>query len=392
MAEAPDEVTHLWVVNYLRTHWQLPSNMELMNAGYSGVYGSLPQLGYLPHVLLSAPVGEGQSALFARFGSLLMGLVAVWAAFRTGELLFRRGRYRALVLPALVVVHPQFVFVNSYTNNDSTTAGLAAVAIYLLVDCIRNGVRWKKSLLLGLILGWMALCKFSGYAMLVISAFAVVAAGLLNAQSWSLIGTNLAVVLSVVLGLSGWWFVRNYNEFGGDILGTKTMYRTWALQHQKELNYQIPVWQVLFDKSWWRMFYFSYWGVFGFMTRYLWRPIYFVFVGLLVASVGGWIKSLYRREPMERKDIAIWIMMLSCCLINIAGMVFASTTNLGGPQGRYFFVSEIPFLALLIEGLARLGEKSGRLATLILLAYTTAVCLGAWAMLFMRYGFHINAY
>lgn len=50
MQEAPDEYAHYWVIKFLREHWRLPSAVEVHAGGPSAVYGSLPQLGYLPHV------------------------------------------------------------------------------------------------------------------------------------------------------------------------------------------------------------------------------------------------------------------------------------------------------------------------------------------------------
>ncbi len=80
-------------------------------------------------------------------------------------------------------------------------------------------------------------------------------------------------------------------------------------------------------------------------------------------------------------------MLALCVTFNLAGMVYASTVNLGGPQGRYLIVSEIPAMAILIAGLAALGPRVGRWAVIILLAFTAAVCAGAWIMLWRLYGF-----
>ncbi|MBL0187841.1 MAG: hypothetical protein IPP97_19095 [Candidatus Obscuribacter sp.] len=52
MEQAPDEFSHYWVAKFLFQNQHLPSPAEMTAGGPSAVYGSLPQLGYLPHCFL----------------------------------------------------------------------------------------------------------------------------------------------------------------------------------------------------------------------------------------------------------------------------------------------------------------------------------------------------
>jgi hypothetical protein len=394
--DAPDEINHWWVIEFLTRYARLPSSQEVAAGGSAAVYGSLPQMAYLPHALMAMFHQPADQLQFARFGSLFMGLVTVAIAWHVGRELFPQRKIPALALPALLIFHPQLVFVSSYCNNDSTTCALGSLVIYLLIMSLKRGLSWKRSAILGFLLGWLALCKFSGYILFPVAALSLAAAAFLHGASLSAAAGHFLVILSLVATFSTWWFIRNYQEFAGDILGTRTMYITWAKAYNKSLSYYLSPWQIISSLRWWRMFYFSFWGMFGYMNIYLWRPIYLAYVGYLLAATGGWIRSGYRKAignvaATDKIQIAIWLMMLLCCMANLAAMLWASTGNLGGPQGRYFFISEIPFAALLIEGLSRLGNRAGRIAIASLLVMNAVVCMGSWFMLVQRYGFgHIN--
>ena len=131
------------------------------------MYASLPQLGYMPHIAMALLAPPGQAMLFARFGSLLMGIVAVFFAYLIGRALFPK-RFLALALPFAVAFHPQFVFASAYSNNDSTAAALSAAAVYIMIQMIERGLTARLSCALGFVFGCMALSKYSACAPLMV--------------------------------------------------------------------------------------------------------------------------------------------------------------------------------------------------------------------------------
>lgn len=386
--EAPDEYTHLWMIHFLRDHLRLPGAADIASGGPYAVYGSLPAFGYLPHVLITKFVPDGQVDTFARFGSLLAALVAVWAAYRVGQELFAESQLLSLSLPLLLVWHPQFVFVGSYANNDATAAAAGSVVIYFLIRLIKYGLTVRRTCAVACFSAWLALSKYSGFTVVPVVFIAFVWAAHLN-------GTALAQAIAcavpaalLFVGPIGAMLLRNHNEFAGDWLGTRTMYHTWAVTFHRQLTYHISPWQVIADKRWWRFFHFSFWAMFGYTTKMIWKPFYFVFLAFQLTSLGGWLKALQKRDwhGQDAKTKAVWTVLVLCLLFNLAGMVYASTENLGGPQGRYLFVCEIPFAAILLGGLAKLGPKASRWAVVSLLVFCALVCAGSWIMLFRSYG------
>lgn len=402
MVEAPDEFAHYWVIKFLREHWRLPHAQEVFAAGPSAVYGSMPQLGYIPHVFASLFMPFENIALSGRFGSLLMGSLMLFAAYRIGQLLFKENRLMALALPTAIILHPQLIFLHSYANNDSTSSALASVLILLAFESLVGGITFRRTALMGAIVGWVAITKYSGLAIIPIMGVALIASVIIN-------GTAIGPALTSILGagviaaaLSIWWFVQNNNEYPGDPMGTKTMYKSWATTFHRDLNYYLPVSHIIKSLRWWRMMYFSFWGMFGYMNKYLWRPVYLVYVGMLILALCGWLNGLrrfvsekaktFRFDRTNSKDIVMWSCLALTVLINLASMIWASVHNLGGPQGRYLFTSEIPVMALFVGGLNLLGGKGGgKIAVSIFLAFNLAVAVGSWIYLFNLYGgWHIN--
>ena len=394
MSEAPDEFAHYWVIRFIREHWRLPSALEVAAGGPSAVYGSLPQLGYLPHLIVSSLFPADAVSLAARFGSLAMGLVTLWAGYRLGAELFPGKRLLSLAVPCLLVFHPQLVFLHSYANNDSTSSALAALVLYLLVLTLKHGLTLRRSALIGALLGWIALSKYAGLAIFPVVFVACLTAAFLHRANRRLVLASFLIMVSLCLCVDLWWFLRNYQEFAGDWLGTKTMYRTWAVTFHRDLNFHMRLWQVIKQSAWWHALFFSFWGLFGYMNRYLWRPVYAVYLGFLITAVLGFIKDAIRPARLQRTRVstAVWLTLAFSVAVNLTAMIFASSTNLGGPQGRYLFTSEIPVLALTVAGLARLGKSGGYWLVSALIAFNAAVCLGSWLMLFSTYGWHLRPY
>jgi hypothetical protein len=396
MVEAPDEFAHYWVLRFMRDYHRLPSAAEVAAGGPSAVYGSLPQLGYLPHLAIASVTPPNDIALYARFGSLLMGLVLLYAAYQIGRELFRGNRLLAFALPAAIVFHPQLAFLHSYTNSDSTSCALGAVILLLALRQIRSGLSITTCAVIGALMGWMALSKYSGLGVMPAIAFTLVASAVLNKDSVAKSIAALAACATAAAATCGWWFVRSYHEYNGDFMGTQTMYRSWALTFHRELDYHVPASHIIKDLRWWRMMFFSFWGLFGYMNKYMWRPIYFVYLGYLIAAAIGGIKSLviFSREKaraMTRPDweaCIAWTCITLTVVLNLAAMIWASTKNLGGPQGRYLFPSEIPVMALLLFGVSRVCKRGSRVLVLSFLGFNAAVCLGSWFYLFQMYGFH----
>jgi len=387
---APDEDTHLWMIDFLGKHWRLPEAAEVAAGGATAVYGSYPPLGYLPHIFMAFFArllsGAEPSLWHYRLGSLFIGSLIVPCADYSGRLLFKKAHNFALALPLLVVFHPQLIFVNSYANCDSTTAALGALTLVLLMAMIEHGLKIKLSLILGLTLAWLALTKYSGYALFPAAALAMALAAWLHRLSAFTLIINALVAAATTIALSLWWFLRNAAIFDGDYLGTRTMYHTWALTYKRELDFHKSASTFLQDHRWWRTIIYSYWGYFGYMTIEMARPLYIVYQAImslsLIAALTSAAKAIRTKSFVSRFATreqmilpAIWLTLTVTFVINLGAMVYASMANYGLAQGRYLFPSELAIMAMLLGGLYQLPEKIRSKAVFVFLFYNVVVCL-----------------
>jgi len=420
--EAPDENTHLWVIEFIIKHFQLPDYQAVLSAGPEAVYGSIPPFGYLPHIIfykcLVNFIAPAHTLYAARLGSLSMGLIVITVAYFIGQLLFLPNRIAALALPLMIVFHPQFVFVTSYINNDATAAALSALILLLLVRSLKNGLNLPLVLFLSLAFSWLILCKYSGYCVLVVSYIFLPVIVYLHRNKLIQQLARLSVIVLITIALTSWWFVRNYFLFSGDITGVSTMHHIWQLNYHKQLtSFGSPI-GVLLNHRFWRMLFFSFWGWFGYLTRSLPRVIYYSYLFFVIVSIVRFcdqfvekiqkgkvnvlsqIRSLFvtNMDNLSASTAAsiddnatqsiqawIWLLLITCFLINFATCVYGSYSGVAGPQGRYLFPSEIPIIAMLIAGLSSRQNKWSEALVTVLVGFNLFAYCYSSLFLYMLY-------
>ena len=368
MAEAPDEVTHVWVAKFCAEQMRLPTLSDVKAAGPAAVYGSIPQFGYLPHIIALKTSCQLPQLVALRLGSLLMSVVAVIAAYFTGRWIFLTNRLLALALPYLLVFHPQFVLVGSYTNNDITASACASLVLLMLLRTLQRGLNLSISITIGCLLAWILLSKYSGLCLFPVALIFLVSAAWVHETSLLGLIFNLMAMVVPGLVLSGAWFYRNRIEFDGDITGTRTLHYIWtSTYHRRFDSYRSPL-AIVLETRWWRMNFFSFWGWFGYMTRSLPRPFYYGYLTFVILAFAGgfrrlkdFAKELFNGVSNSQRSGLVrplaWLMFITLAVANLLTSLAASSSGIAGPQGRYLFISEIPLMALMLGGLANLPAK-----------------------------------
>ncbi len=404
MYEAPDENTHYFVIKYLADNLSLPGPSDLSTGGRESVYVPLPPFGYIPHVLtLWSLSWIFHPTMALRFGSLLLAPLMTYCAWWLGRQLFPQSRLCALAIPILIVFHPQLVLVHSYANNDVTSSTMSTGLLCLIAILINRGLNLKLSALIGCICGWLMLTKYTAYAVLPAVPAGFLLSAWINRSGFKQLALCGLSGLGLTTAIAAPWFYRNYQLYNGDFMGTHSMRTHWAMIYNKPLEYYVSPIKIFFDRKWWRMMFFSYWGMFGYMTRPLPKALYWTYTAFLLVSVIGLIRTAIKSKASDLfskiskaserdsfKTTAIWLTMVICLIANLAAMILASTGNVGGPQGRYLFTSEVPFLAAIVMGLSLSGPVWGKRLVVALIVFNIVAYLWSFFMLFPVYGFRLT--
>jgi 4-amino-4-deoxy-L-arabinose transferase-like glycosyltransferase len=339
--------------------------------------------------------------------SLSLSVTSVLLAAGVGKQLFPNKPLLRWQLPLTLIFHPQFVFVGAYANNDSTAIAVASAILLLSMESVEKGLKFWRTLLIGFLTGWLILTKYNAYAIIPAAFCSLLLSGYRRKLPLKAIALHLSLLIGTALSLSSWWFIRNCQLFQGDLTGSRTLLRTWTETYHKSVDARGSLWTVISQSRWWRMNFFSFWGWFGYMTRSLPRPFYYGYLAFLALAFAGGLRffrtglpntfvtmrsfalkqneaNCWRTASLER---VLWLPVWLTVLANFALAIYGTASGVSGPQGRYFFVSEIPLIALLLAGLDQLPGASGRFAVLAFAAFNIVSYLYATWFLFSLYGF-----
>ncbi len=408
MVEAPDEFAHFWVTKFLSEHFVAPDAAQVAAGGPSAVYGSLPPFAYLPHALFSHLIAWVDISLSERVGSIFGGLITVFAAHEISRLIFAGNRAMCLALPLATALHPQLVFVNAYCNSDSTAIALSSLLILLALKIVFRGPSIRYAAAAGVLSAFIALSKFSALAVVPVVFFAIVAASRVYKLNAGQTLKYLTIAALVAAGISLPWFARNAAVFSGDWLGTNTMRLSWAKTFNRSIE-PINLVSVLKQKVWWQQLYCSFWAVYGYQKHYVPVVFYIGYLLSIVTAAGGiltqlsqviakrvlsldFILSIEEGESELVKHYAAWSSLGLSILLSWTGLLYAAAQNLGGPQGRYLFPSEIAFMSVIIFGLGAISKKFGKWLVFAFVGWNGCTLLYSMFMLYSMFGVRLKNY
>ncbi len=317
---------------------------------------------------------------------MICGLPCVYAAYFLGRAIFVRA-LSAIALPLLVILHPQLVFTDSYTNTDGVLISLSAIATCLAVLAMKRGMRSTDALWLGFLLGWACLAKPNALTLLPAFIYAIYSS--CSKQQFGQAKTvKLMVAFLSSLGATcDFWYVRNILEFKGDFLGTRTMNLIWQTNLVHVDGKAIMPGPRFPAVGWWRYVFFDFWGFFGFMNRYLWRPFYIAYLVICLVAIAAKCKVvvqslLCKKRRLVESETEIWCFFAISVLVNMLGVVYVSLAEISGPHGRYLFTCELPLLCFLLAGLDKLGRPLSTIFVVLLIALCAASTLWGWTVFY----------
>jgi hypothetical protein len=256
LGEAPDEADHYAYIVYLGVHRSLPVGPEVTQSKHPPLYHAAaaaltawtgldftflrsnpdalplgpdgPPNFFVHTTLESFPWRGGALALhLARLLSVMLGAATVWAAWRLGNEVFPERPAIGLAAAAFLAGLPGFLFISGSANNDNAAGALGALTVLLCAAIIRRGLRWRRTALLGLVLGLGLLAKVGTLALWPLAALAVGGAWWLGRPA-AVHGTagskgpislfaaagHMALAYGLGLLLAAPWWLRNWRLYG----------------------------------------------------------------------------------------------------------------------------------------------------------------------------------
>ena len=367
VGQAPDEAMRTPVPLYVLEHGELPlgSAPEIRNEIWGTSYGYTPYGASLLSVVfgwVAQALGAGEEGvLFAlRIPSCLFVAAAVLVCEKIGRKVFSSS-VAAYSLGLFVGFLPQVVFLGSYLNQDSMTIFSTALVLYLWLVGIERCWDLRSSALLGAALGVCALSYYFAYGYILLSIVVYVASGARmvregRAATRSLV-LHALLVFAVAMAVGGWFFVRNFILYDGDLFGRTASsalaekYAQSGFKPSEHWTHRYAGTGVLEMASgrWLVDTAKSFIGVFGYSSEFLSNKLYLAYGLVLLVCLALSPVYLVRGRAFDRKALVV-CSLLVCGLIVVGLDVYYSWAVDYQPQGRYLMGALVPLMLLAAGG------------------------------------------
>lgn len=367
LAEAPDEADHYAYLSYIGLNWQLPQGTDMTQGKHPPLYHAAaagltawtglewdflrsnpdalplgpekpPNL-FVHTTLEDFPWRGGALAMhLARFLSLLLGAVTLWASWRLGQTVFPERPAVGLMAAGFLAGLPGFLFISGVINNDNAAGALGSLAILLCASILARGLAWRFTVLLGLVLGLGLLSKVGTLALWPLVALAVFGSWWISVRDWHSIWRPLGhalVAWGLGLAVASPWLVRNWQLYGDPL--------AWELVRATVDQRLAPL--VPGDLVWllWG-FHRTFWGRFGGAGQVaLPMAVYGLAAIFMVALAAGAVYFLrrYGSRPLDsglqRSSARLWLQLALLALaplLTFLSIASYSAMALGTDQAR----------------------------------------------------------
>jgi hypothetical protein len=378
IAEGPDELMHIAVVNLMVQERRLPelfsdftySSEVIQPPLYYVLLGLLPvaldqqqllpttlqanpgfswagasELNYLDHTTYDSRLASWTHVL--RLGSTIIGAATVWVIYLCGRRIWPSRIAPGILAASLAAFTPQFVYTSACVTNDILSTFWAALLTWLMLRVLTGDSSRAVVIALGIAGGLGALSK---YTVLPVAALAVPVLLLAGAdRPWRERTRDLAIFVAVAGSIAGWWFARNVWLYG-DPTASAAMQEL----HAPMLNRKSVTTLFWMREYFLRPTFESYWGWFG-QGIGLSAGIYRSLLALVVASAIGITMALVRRR--ERRSVLV----LLCAIVGIAYAAYvAHNSNFGATHGRLLYPALAAITLLLTMGVVNLADGLSR--------------------------------
>jgi hypothetical protein len=374
--EAPDEVSHFMHIRYLAQSGKLPS-LEIMRRplhyeAYQPplyyVVGAIiargmqlnlddpnpqinPGLGWYKNQFLHTAAekfpyhGLTLTIHLLRLLSIVAGAGTVVLTYVISLKVFPQDRMLAALAAGLNALIPQWTFITGVINNDGWAALFTTWSIFWAM-CVFKDPAWQVLVALGVSLGLSILTKLGALPACVLIIAAMLIQKRTAKRFW-----QIALVSTVVMGVSGWYLVRNQLLYS-DPFGLKVIpIIIQDLYHPRDIS-NPQTWSWLLEGL--PFIYRSFWAAFGQANISVRNPLYSIGgIITVVGTIGAGF--LLGSRQLSRQQKGVLLFFLGAILVTFVGM---EQFNLQFPtaQGRMMFPIISAMSVLLAAGLCRVAR------------------------------------
>lgn len=299
---------------------------------------------YLHGVEESFPYrGVALAVHLVRWLSVLIGLGVVWLTFQLGREVYPDRPAYALGGAAIVAFNPQFLHLSGAIGNDVPAALWGAAVLLACVRLIHRGPTLHRDIVLGILYGLALLTKLHLLALAVPIAVAYAIVGW-RSRRWQTFVRGAAVILSLAVLVSGWWFWRNYALYG-DPTGMAKVNELWAGRSP--------------TGNWWALrqglphLWSSLWGRFGYGQIPLHRGMYQGLLAFCLLALAGHVVP----RAHDPRRISLLVLAITP-LVYLVVVGYYILIQPAGAMGRFLFPAFPAFALLAMGGVSRYLPRS----------------------------------
>ncbi len=393
----PDERMHYDAFQYYEQNWWPPDigSDEILYSphGWSRLYtGETIYFifgktgGFLNTIVLSNKVQKSQrlAVLPYRFLNILLFILTL-----TILLFVKFQRFELSYIAYVLLVIPQIYYIYSYANSDAWGISIG-IFLFVLASKMteKNSSKWSwfEISLLGILSGFILTSKIN-YLLSVILPFILLTIRLFKDRitfnmpflKWIALRMIYIVCIAfLIYAPFGIIYKNTFPDFDSQISAmmqekARPWYRAGVkvdLADQGETYLTLVINHPFIQTT-----YKSFIGVFGYFTVWLPPHFYTVFGLLLSASILLTIIGLVKQwKYIELYEILAFILSPIIIAANLFGSMHYSLNSTYQPQGRYLFVSIIPF-AFLLMGTTNFETGKWRMIRIIITGLMYIFCI-----------------
>jgi len=373
-----DATKHIAYVDLLRSSERLPLATDGWSTYHPPLYHGLAAVG----VSLGQFFGEGGALFMQKAPSLGAGFGLVWLSHRLARRLFPDEAGSALWAAAFAACLPMNLYMAAYVSNEGLAAFLTALALVTGVETLLKPRVEASDLFL--VSSWLGLALLTKYTALVLGVPILVFVGVRGlvsarcegceegrASLGRALGRTLAPLLLPMLGIAGWFYLRNAWLFHDPLIGNWNLPGDeriwWSPPGFHTFEYYLSFGEALVRPyyaafaSFWDALYSTLWGdgqLAGKITgddrnpqwHYGWMTVGYALALPVSGVMGvGWGRLLLGalRDPRGRQRSALALLLVCGGALGFALFYLTLSLPFYGQAKAFYALSLTPLLALI---------------------------------------------